>query len=505
MGNYNKKQTRAEILETQVFGKMQPQAIPLEEAVLGALMLDREALGIVDTILSPETFYLSAHQHIYRAITGLAERSLPVDLLTVTDELRRLGKLDEIGGGYYLIELSNRVASAANIEYHAFILKQKYLQRRIIEVSGQATASAYDDTVDVFEQLDTLEKNVFSIASGAFQKSASSIGSVAVDVLKVADTAMSQKGLTGVPGGLKAVDAQTGGWQNTDLIIIAGRPGMGKTAFAIANGINAATNYGMPVMLYSMEMSSLQIVQRVVAQLAKVNIQALRNGKLTERDFIDLKAKAESLHNIPFHIDDTPALTISTLRSKARKAVLSLGVKMIIVDYLQLMSAGKSESFGANREQQIGEISRGLKALAKELNVPIIALSQLSRAVETRGGSKRPQLSDLRESGNLEQDADAVVFLYRPEYYGITEDENGQSLKGKAEVIFAKHRNGAVGTCDPIGFIDTTAEFYNLEDVFSEPTPGPSNQFPTHTKPEPDPIPNILNQARPKADDDIPF
>lgn len=503
MGQDKRTPTKAEAMESMVYGKLQPQALELEAAILGALMLDKDSLGVVDAILTSEAFYLTSHQHIYRAITKLSERSNPVDLLTVTNELSRNGNLEAVGGGYYLVELSNRVASAANIEYHAFIVKQKYLQRRIIEVSSKANVSAYDDTVDVFEQLDALEKNVFSIANGAFSKAASSLGGLAIEVVNVADVAMTQKGITGVPGGLSAVDKQTGGWQKTDLIIIAGRPGMGKTAFAIANGINAASIQKIPVMLFSMEMSSLQIVQRVMGQKSGINVQHLRTGKLTERNLEDLKASAEGMQDIPFYIDDTPALTISAIRSKARKAVLSQKVGLIIIDYLQLMSAGKSESHGANREQQIGEISRGLKALAKELDVPIIALSQLSRAVETRGGSKRPQLSDLRESGNLEQDADAVVFLYRPEYYGIMEDEMGNPLNGVAEVIFAKHRNGAVGTCDPVGFRDQTAEFYNIGESF---IPGPSTQFPTKTT-ESDFNPLAIPQsARPSLDgEDTPF
>jgi len=465
MGDYKKtpRPLKNDSLSTFVFGKVQPQAVELEAAVLGALMLDREALGIVESILTAESFYTDAHQHIYRAIVGLAERSQPVDLLTVPEELKRLGTLDAIGGGYYLVELSNRVASAANIEYHARIIAQKHIQRRIINTCGLAMSGAYDDTEDVFNQLESLEKGVFAISHGAFTNQSQAVGQIAFDVLTVADAAMSQKGITGIPGGIKAVDNQTGGWQNTDLVIVAGRPGMGKTAFAIGQAFNAA-ECGLPTMLFSLEMSSIQITQRIAAQKANLNMQHIRTGKLTDRDFQDLKGAVDGLQDIPFYIDDTAGLTISALRSKARKAVSKHGIRMFVIDYLQLMGAGKSESHSANREQQIGEISRGLKALAKELNVPILAISQLSRAVETRGGSKRPMLSDLRESGNLEQDADAVVFLYRPEYYGITEDENGASVKGTAEVIFAKHRNGAVGTCDPVGFKDTTAEFFNLDE-----------------------------------------
>lgn len=482
-------------------GKIQPQAIALEEAILGALMLDRDALGLVDSIVSSESFYLDSHQHIYKAITALAERSLPVDLLTVADELLKMGKLEACGGGYYLSELSTRVASAANIEYHARIIAQKYVQRRIIHACGQSISKAYDDTQDVFEQLEDLEKGVFAISNGAFSNQSQALGDLSFDVIKMADAAMGMKGLTGIPGGIKPVDGQTGGWQPTDLVIVAGRPGMGKTSFVIGQGLYAAKN-GYPAMLFSLEMSASQITQRILAQGAKLNIQSIRTGKLTERDMEDLKGIAESLQGVPFYIDDTAGLSISALRSKARKAVLKQGVKMIMVDYIQLMGAGKSESSNANREQQIGEISRGLKALAKELNVPVIALSQLSRAVETRGGSKRPMLSDLRESGNLEQDADAVVFLYRPEYYGIMEDEMGASVKGVAEVIFAKHRNGAVGTCDPVGFRDSSAEFFNLD----EPQYASATQFPTKsTAPEPDPIQSIINNSRPMSDEDIPF
>ena len=492
MGDYKRTPRPLTSVETYQ-GKVQPQATDLEEAVLGALMLDRESLGIVESILTAESFYAEAHQDIYRAVTALAGRSQPVDLLTVTDELKRMGKLEDCGGGYYLVELSNRVASAANIEYHARIIAQKFIQRRIIHTCTTATVGAYDDTQDVFEQLESLEKGVFAISQGAFSNPSQAIGDISYKVLKLADVAMESKGLTGVPGGLKTVDKQTGGWQPSDFIIVAARPGMGKTSFAIGQGEYAA-RVGLPIMLFSVEMSAEQITQRIIAQKAKLNIQNIRTGKMTARDLEDMKTEVESIQGVPFFIDDTPALTISALRSKARKAVSKHGIKMFIIDYLQLMGAGKSESAGANREQQIGEISRGLKALAKELNVPIIALSQLSRAVETRGGSKRPMLSDLRESGNLEQDADIVTFIYRPEYYGIMEDENGASLAGVAEIIFAKHRNGAVGTCDLVGFRDTTAEFYNIEDAAFDPIQAPS--FPP---------PTDFTEARPRTDEPIPF
>lgn len=479
--------------ELIVFGKLPPQALPLEEAVLGALMMDREAWNAVEDTLTPDCFYTNANKAVFRAIQALTAKSHPVDLLTVNEQLKKDSANVE---PYYVVELTNRVASAANIEFHAKILKQKAIQRQQIEVCQAGLHRAYDETNDAFEALELLEKNVFDISNSLFSRAAQNIGHFAMDALSHAYKASESKGMSGVPSGLHTVDRQTGGWQNTDLIILAARPGMGKTSFAMQCAQSAA-EVGMPAMFFSLEMSGTQLAQRAIAQRMNSNVQAMRTGKLTERDWNDMQNAVEWFHGLPLYIDDTPGITVSELRSKARKAVASKGVKFIVIDYLQLMN-DPSINKGGNREQEISAISRKLKALAKELNVPIIALSQLSRAVEVRGGSKRPILSDLRESGSIEQDADAVVFLYRPEYYGIMEDDHGASLLGQCEVIFAKHRNGAVGACDEnVGFQDHCTRFYNLSET----------QY--AVKPQPAPTPDQFNQtvqsSRPKSDEDIPF
>ena len=469
-----------------------PQAVELEMAVLGALMLDREAFAIVDATLKPGNFYLEAHRHIYAAISALAERCAPVDMLTVTEELKKSGLLESAGGGYYLVELSNRVASAANIEYHARIIKQRAIQREIIFVGMAAQRSGHDDTQDVFDQLDTLEKSVYAIGHGAFQKSATRIGSAVSGVLKAAEAAARKKGMTGIPAGIQEVDRHTGGWQDTDLVVIAARPGMGKTGYAISLAIAAAKS-GLPVQFFTLEMSEHQIAQRMVAQVSGTGISGMRTGVLSDQDWAGMTSAAEALHSMPILIDDTAAITLSELRSKARRAVSRDGVRMIVVDYLQLMGGPEKTAI-----ERVGNNITGLKALAKELNVPILVLSQLSRAVEARGGSKRPQLSDLRETGQIEQDADMVQFLYRPEYYGIMEDENGANLAGVCELIFAKYRNGATGTV-LVGFKDTTASFYSLSEA--QYLSAPETQFPSA---QPFEI-NVITSARPMNDQDIPF
>lgn len=463
-------------LSNYVFGKLQPQALPLEEAVLGALMLDREALPLVMEILRPDSFYLEAHQHIYRAIIRLFERSNPVDMLTVTEELRKMGDLDKIGGAYYLVELTNKVASAANIEYHARILAQKHIQRELIRVSTRTIKDAYEDSSDVFTLLDDAEKGLFAITQNNLSRSYESMGSLSAKVLKqIEELAQKKDGLTGVPTGFTDLDRLTSGWQPSDLVIIAARPGMGKTSFVLAVTLNAAKDFGKPVALFSLEMASTQLVQRLVSMEAEIQGSKMRSGKLEDFEWQALQTTVEKLGSVPIFIDDTPGINVFELRAKCRRLKQQHGIALIIIDYLQLMS-GASEGKSTNREQEIAGISRALKSLAKELSVPVIALSQLSRAVEVRGGSKRPQLSDLRESGSIEQDADIVSFIYRPEYYQILEDENGQSLKGIAEVIIAKHRHGALDTVR-LKFTDSFARFENLDDpTFSgvqDPLTGP--------------------------------
>ncbi len=484
-------------LSNYVFGKIQPQAIPLEEAVLGALMLDRDALPNVMDILRPESFYLENHQIMYRAIIRLFERSNPVDLLTVTEELRKMGELDKFNNGFYLMELTNKVASAANIEYHARIIAQKHIQRELINVSTKTIKDAYEDTTDVFNLLDDAEKGLFAITQNNLSRSYQAMGSLSSQVLKqIEELSKKEDGLTGTPTGFTDIDRLTSGWQPSDLVIIAARPGMGKTSLLLAMALNSAKDFNKGVALFSLEMASTQLVQRLVSMEAEIPGSKMRSGKLEDYEWQALKTTVERLSNVPIFIDDTPAINIFELRAKCRRLKQQHDIQMVIIDYLQLMTGSGESIKSGNREQEIAGISRALKSLAKELNVAVIALSQLSRAVETRGGSKRPQLSDLRESGAIEQDADIVAFIYRPEYYQILEDENGASLKGIAEFIVAKHRHGALDTLK-LKFTDTFAKFGNLDDPsfagLSDPLTGPFQPS------------NMTVRASRANDEDIPF
>lgn len=427
-------------LEQYVFGKIQPQAVELEQAVLGALMMDRDALMLVADVLTPAAFYLESHQHIYRAISSLFAESSPVDILTTTERLKRDGTFDAAGGAYYVVELSHRVASAANIEYHSRVVFEKFVARSIIEVCTRSIREAYEETTDVFKLLDTLETGLMKTREGQASGSRK-ISEITTEVLKQAEAADNAKvsgGIVGIPSGITELDRETGGFRDSNLTIIAGRPGMGKSAMLNTIALNAALA-GHPIGIFSLEMSSLELTQRVVSSVSRVNGRKLNSGGILDSEWQKMQTAIEKIETLPIYIDDTPAVNILQIRAKARRWKIMHGIKIILIDYLQLMSSADKSG---NREQQVSEISRGLKSLAKELNVPVIALSQLSRAVETRGGSKRPMLSDLRESGAIEQDADNVLFLYRPEYYDILEDENGQNLAGLAEIIVAKNRHG---------------------------------------------------------------
>ena len=449
-------------LSDYVFGKVQPQAIPLEEAVLGAMMLDKEALGIVIDILKPATFYVTAHGTIFEAILRLYARTQPVDLLTVTMELKLMNKLDEIGGGYYLTEMTNRVGSSANIEYHARILVQMHILRELIAICSTTIKKCYNGSFDPFELCDELSKKVAEMLN--FSGEARGMGElVGMSIKQFEAWTKAPSGLVGVTSGLKKVDRLTHGWQKGDLICLAARPGMGKTAFIISCALNAAQNDD-PVAVFSLEMKDVSLSNRIIAQESGVSTADIKAKRVTESDWQQIHVACERVSELPIYIDETPAIGLMELRAKARRLKQKYGLSLIIIDYMQLMSGDETNGKkNGNREQDISSISRGLKALAKELDVPVIALSQLSRAVETRGGTKRPMLSDLRESGAIEQDSDIVVFIYRPEYYQILEDEFGGSLKGIAEIIIAKHRDGALDTAK-VRFNDRLAKFSDLEE-----------------------------------------
>ena len=450
-------------------GKIPPQALDLEIAVLGAMMIDKKGIDDVIDILHPDAFYDKKHQEIYAAIYTLFQNSEPTDLLTVSQQLRKDGKLELVGGDFYLINLTQKVASSAHIEYHARIILQKYIQRKLISISSDIIETAYDETVDVFDLLDLAEGKLFEVTQGNLKKGSEDAGDLVKQALKKIQDISNQDGMSGLETGFTKLDALTSGWQPSDLIIIAARPGMGKTAFVISMAKNMAIDFGHPVALFSLEMSSVQLITRMISSETGLTSEKLRKGNLEAHEWEQLNVKVKKLSDAPIYIDDTPSLSIFDLRAKARRLVSQHGVKIIVIDYLQLMTAGGSAGKGGgNREQEISMISRNLKALAKELNVPVIALSQLSRAVETRGGSKRPLLSDLRESGAIEQDADIVSFIFRPEYYGVTEwdDDDHTPCEGQGEFIVAKHRNGGLENIR-LKFTGHLAKFSDLEEGFS--------------------------------------
>ncbi len=446
-----KPTTRKKIIPSASFpaiegGKLPPQATELEQAVLGALLIDKNAVAEVIDLLHEKCFYVEANQKIFKSIVSLFHDTKPVDILTVTQKLRSNGELEIVGGAVYITQLTNRVASAANIEFHARVVLQKYIQRELIRISTETIRDAFEETTDVLELLDRSEKNLFSITESNIRRKYEDMHTLvtkAIDDVQIAGTLTD--GVTGVPSGFTELDRHTMGWQKSDLIIIAARPGMGKTAFTLSLAKNAALDRNHPVAFFSLEMSALQLVNRLISSETEISSAKLRKGDLSKDEWERLNLKVTKLTKAPIYIDDTPALSILELRAKCRRLVAEKEIKLIVIDYLQLMSGTSDGNRGGNREQEISYISRSLKSIAKELSIPIIALSQLSRAVETRGTSKRPQLSDLRESGAIEQDADMVMFIYRPEYYQLETLEDGTSTKNLAEIIIAKNRAGSLG------------------------------------------------------------
>jgi replicative DNA helicase len=462
MANKSNLQTSPKISDVNLdYGRIPPQAVDLEEAVLGAIMLERDAVLSVIDILKRESFYKESHQRIYQAIIDLSSQQKAIDILTVTEELRRKKELEEIGGPLVITQLTSKVASAAHLEFHARIIQQKYIQRELIRVSSTIQKLAYDETIDVDDLLDQAESDLFEIAEGNIKQETAKINVLIKDAIhQIEEAAKREDHLSGVPSGFTKLDRLTSGWQKSDLIIIAGRPSMGKTAFVLTMARNIAVEHNRPVAFFSLEMASMQLVTRLIVSETELPANRIRNGRLEDYEWKQLDYKIKSLTEAPIYIDDTPAISIFELRAKCRRLKVQYNIQLIVIDYLQLMT-GTGDAKGS-REQEVSTISRSLKAIAKELDVPVIALSQLNRSVELRSGNKRPQLSDLRESGAIEQDADLVIFLHRPEKYDIFEDDKGNSLIGIAEVILAKHRNGPVGDIS-LRFKDEFAKFVELD------------------------------------------
>ncbi|SFD87033.1 replicative DNA helicase [Flavobacterium phragmitis] len=446
-------------------GKLPPQALDLEEAVLGAMMIDKKGVDDVIDILQAEAFYKDAHKHIFEAILQLFTETQPIDILTVSTQLKKNGKLELAGGDFYLIQLTQKIASSAHIEFHSRIILQKFIQRSLIRISSEIIEASYDESADVFDLLDQAESKLYEVTQGNIKRSSETAQSLVLQAKKKIEEISKKEGLSGVETGFHNLDKLTSGWQPSDLIIIAARPAMGKTAFVLSMARNIAIQYGHGVALFSLEMASVQLITRLISSETGLSSEKLRTGKLEPHEWTMLSTKVKDLEKAPLFIDDTPSLSIFDLRAKCRRLASQHGIKIIIIDYLQLMTAGGNAKGGGNREQEISTISRNLKALAKELNVPVIALSQLSRAVETRGSSKRPLLSDLRESGAIEQDADIVSFLYRPEYYKIEEwdDEEASPTAGQAEIMIAKHRNGGIENIR-LKFLGHLGKFDNLDE-----------------------------------------
>ena len=508
----NKTSSKTAAIAGIDLGKVPPQALDLEEAVLGAIMVEKElVLNIID-ILKPESFYKEKNQKIFKSIIDLSSRHEPIDLLTVTEELRKNDLLDEIGGAVYIAQLTSKIGSAAHLEFHAKIIAQKYIQRELIRVSTEIQSRAFDDSIDVDDLLDFSEMELFKVAEGNIKRETAPISLLVKNALKSLEEASQREdGLSGVPCGFSELDRLTSGWQASDLIIIAARPSMGKTAFVLSMARNMAVDHSRSVAFFSLEMSSPQLVNRLIVSETEIPHEKIRNGKLSPHEWAQLTVKISDLQNSKIYIDDSPALSIFELRAKCRRLKAQYNIDIIIIDYLQLMT-GPTEARG-NREQEVSTISRSLKAIAKELNVPILALSQLNRSVETRGGFKRPQLSDLRESGAIEQDADMVLFIHRPEYYGFLEDDDGNSLVGLAEIIVAKHRNGPIGDVR-LRFRKEQAKFTDLDDnlsPFATPIAESAQAVTFHSKMNQDPLSGSFGDSDfdishgTRTDNDFPY
>ena len=462
-----------EVPQVDTLGHKQPQNLDMEAAILGALMIEQEAYAQVCELLKPESFYDHRHQLIYRAIQTLNVEQRPVDIITVNEQLDHDGVKEEAGGDPYILQLSANVASSAHIVYHAKIVAQKYLARQLITLSSFMQTMAFDSTVDVADLMQEVEGRMFEISQNNLKKEYTQINPVIGRVYELLQKAAARTdGLSGLSTGFDKLDRMTSGWQNSDLIIIAARPAMGKTAFIISMMKKMAVDMKTPVAMFSLEMANEQLVQRLMVNVCEISGEKLRSGNLAPHEWGQLDSRVTMLYDAPIFVDDTPSLSIFELRTKARRLVREHGVKIIMIDYLQLMNAS-GMSFGS-RQEEVSTISRSLKGLAKELNIPIIALSQLNRGVESRDGNegKRPQLSDLRESGAIEQDADIVCFIHRPEYYKIYEDEKGRDMRGVAQFIIAKHRNGSVGDIN----LNFRSEFARFSDP-DERVPLPGETF----------------------------
>lgn len=449
---------------TDPTGKLPPRDIELEEVVLGACMLEKDAFMNVCDLLVPDSFYDPVNKKIYEAITTLSLNQRPIDMMTVTEQLRRDGNLDNVGGAIHIAELTSKVYSTANLEYHASIIAQKYLARRLITFAANVETKAYDESNDIEELLQETESLLFDISQNQLKREVTKIDSVITLALdQIQNAANNESGLSGLQTGYRDLDKITSGWQNSDLIIIAARPAMGKTAFVLSMAKNMAVDYNVPIAIFTLEMSSVQLTKRLISNVASLEGEKIKSGRLSHDEEERLHSRIRNVYGAPLYLDETPGLSISELRTKARRLVREKGVKMIMIDYLQLMNA-TGQKLGS-REQEVSTISRSLKALAKELDIPIIALSQLNRSTENRE-DKRPVLSDLRESGAIEQDADIVCFIHRPEYYTrAAQDGEGNNIKGLAYLIVAKHRSGAVGDVK-LHFVSKFAKFENWEEGY---------------------------------------
>ncbi len=443
-------------------GKMPPNAVDFEKLVIGTFLIDKKALDFSIDLLTEKVFYDPRHQEIFSAILSLYQANHPVDMITVIQELKKDGRLQGAGGDHYIVDLTMGVSSSAHIEYHVRVILEKFILRSLINVSGNVIDQSYKESTDVFELLDGAEKSFFEITNGTIKKGFDTANSLVREAVEKIKSLRDREGLSGIPSGFRDVDKETGGWQSSDLIIIAARPAMGKTAFLLSMARNIAVEHKIPMALFSLEMASVQLITRMIASETGISSEKLRKGTLEDDEWERLFSNVSNLENAPLYIDETPALSVFDFRAKCRRLVMQHGVRIIMVDYLQLMTANQGKGAG-NREQEIATISRSLKAIAKELDVPVIALSQLSRTVETRP-NKRPQLSDLRESGAIEQDADIVSFIYRPEYYKIDMWEDETPSANQAELIIAKHRNGSTADVR-LSFMKEMAKFADL-DVF---------------------------------------